>query len=44
MLRLRQPNNRDYAWMILQNLSGERFPASDVEAWQRDQAQRRRTT
>src|SRR5688572_4661368 len=34
MLRLKQPNNHDFAWMILQHLSGESFGEHDVAAWQ----------
>lgn len=33
ILRLRQPNNHDFAYQILQAVSGEDFGARDYEAW-----------
>jgi hypothetical protein len=35
MLALQQPNNHDFAWIILKNLSHEDFGEHDVAAWQR---------
>lgn len=33
MLQLQQPNNHDYAYSILKELSGEAFDERDIEAW-----------
>jgi len=35
MLRLEQPNNHDFAWSILKNLSGESYGERDYDAWRR---------
>ncbi len=34
MLKLKQPNNREGAYMILMNLSDEKFGEQDVQAWE----------
>lgn len=34
MLKLQQPNNHDYAFIILKNISGKNFGERDYEAWQ----------
>jgi hypothetical protein len=33
MIRLKQPNNRDWAWQILRHVSGEDYADDDVESW-----------
>lgn len=35
IIRLKQPNNRDFAYQIMKNLSGKSFSADDFSSWEK---------